>query len=81
MNHRDIWGAIDSFAVEHRLSSSGLARAGGLDPTAFNHSKRWTKHGQEHWPSMRSIAKILAVMGEDFRDFAEYLSPSKKPQE
>jgi len=73
MNHSEIWGAIDSFADAHKLSSSGLARIGGLDPTTFNHSKRWSKCGKQHWPSTQSIAKVLNAMGSDFDDFAKYI--------
>ena len=78
MNHSDIWDAIDSFASAHKMSSSGLARAGGLDATAFNHSKRWTRYGKEHWPSMQSIAKILTSTNSDLKDFAKYVKSDKK---
>ena len=72
MKHNEIWGAIDSFATEHRLSCSGLAKVGGLNPTTFNFSKRWSKYGQERWPSMQSIAKVLSATGADLQDFAKY---------
>jgi len=80
MTHTEIWGAIDSFANAHNMSSSGLARTSGLNPTVFNNNKRWSKCGQEHWPSMRSIAKILDATDEDLGDFAKYLKSNKKPQ-
>jgi len=73
MNHSEIWGAIDSFAMEHRMSCSGLARRGGLNPTTFSQSKRWSKYGQERWPSMQSISKILSATGAEFNDFAKHL--------
>jgi len=72
MNHSEIWSAIDSFAMEHKLSCSGLARASGLNPTTFNHSKRWSKYGQERWPNTHSIAKVLTATGSDFNDFAKF---------
>jgi len=76
MNHSEIWGAIEAFATAHKMSCSGLAKVGGLDPTAFNRSKRWSKYGQERWPSVQSIAKILAATGEDFHEFAKYVKKS-----
>lgn len=59
MTHNQIWYAIDMFAREHGLSCSGLARKCGLDPTTFNKSKRLSVFGQERWPTMSSIAKVL----------------------
>ena len=55
-NHESVWGAIDALAARHRLESSGLAKKAGLDPTAFNPSKR-------HGPSRQAAA--LAVDGVD----------------
>ena len=40
MRHKDIWRGIDQLAAHHGLTPSGLARRAGLDPTAFNPSKR-----------------------------------------
>jgi len=59
MTHNQIWHAIDMFAQEHGMSCSGLARKCGLDPTTFNKSKRLSVFGQERWPTMASIAKVL----------------------
>ena len=59
MTHNQIWHAIDMFARERGLSCSGLARKCGLDPTTFNKSKRLSVFGQERWPTMSSIAKVL----------------------
>ena len=58
MTHTDVWNAIDTFANAHNISCSKLAKMGGLDPTTFNKSKRWSKYGQPRWPSTSSIAKI-----------------------
>ena len=62
MTHHQIWHAIDMFARERGLSCSGLARKCGLDPTTFNRSKRLSVFGQERWPTMSSIAKVLNTM-------------------
>ena len=59
MRHDDIWRALDALAAEHGLSASGLARKAGLDPTAFNPSKRIGADGRARWPSTESVAKVL----------------------
>ena len=74
MRHDDIWRAVDALAAEHGLSPSGLARKAGLDPTAFNPSKRVGSDGRARWPSTESIAKILAATGTDMESFASLVS-------
>jgi phage repressor protein C with HTH and peptisase S24 domain len=69
LSHRAIWDAIDSLAVRHGFTASGLARLAGLDATAFNKSKRVSKDGRERWPSTESIAKVLEATGEGFDAF------------
>jgi phage repressor protein C with HTH and peptisase S24 domain len=73
MTHNEIWTAIESFARDRNMSCSGLAKFGGLDPTTFNRSKRWSRYGQERWPSMQSISKILSATGADIEDLMKYL--------
>lgn len=68
-NHESVWGAIDALAARHRLSPSGLAKKAGLDPTAFNVSKRHGHDGRPRWPSTESIAKVLAATGESVEGF------------
>ena len=70
MKHRDIWRAIDQLAAHHGLTPSGLARTAGLDPTAFNPSKRAAKDGRPRWPSTESLARVLEAVGSGFDDFA-----------
>ena len=74
MTHNDIWHAIDMFAHEHGLSCSGLARFSGLDPTIFNKSKRLSIYGQERWPTMSSIAKILNATHSRPCDFFKFMN-------
>jgi phage repressor protein C with HTH and peptisase S24 domain len=74
MRHNDIWRAIDALAAEHGLSASGLARKAGLDPTAFNPSKRSGADGRSRWPSTESIAKILAATGTEMDAFASLVT-------
>ena len=69
MQHSQIWRAIDALAARRGLSSSGLARAAGLDPTTFNKSKREAPDGRPRWPSTESLARALAAAetrGDDF---------------
>jgi phage repressor protein C with HTH and peptisase S24 domain len=74
MRHDDIWRALDSLAVEHGLSASGLAKRAGLDPTAFNPSKRIGPDGRARWPSTESVAKVLAATGSGIEAFAALVS-------
>lgn len=64
MRHDDIWRALDTLAAEKGLTASGLARKAGLDPTAFNPSKRVSADGRPRWPSTESLAKVLEAVGE-----------------
>jgi phage repressor protein C with HTH and peptisase S24 domain len=79
LSHQTIWEGIDAIARRHGLSPSALAKLAGLDPTAFNPSKRISKDGRERWPSTESIAKILEATGETFDAFVAaagaYLQP------
>jgi phage repressor protein C with HTH and peptisase S24 domain len=68
-NHESVWSAIDAVAMRHGLSASGLAKKAGLDPTAFNPSKRHGSDGRPRWPSTESIAKVLAATGESLEGF------------
>ncbi|HEX9448122.1 MAG TPA: helix-turn-helix transcriptional regulator [Dongiaceae bacterium] len=69
LQHVDVWRGIDRLAAKYGLSASGLARRAGLDPTAFNPSKRITREGRPRWPSTESLSKVLAVTGESFSGF------------
>lgn len=74
LDHSSVWYAIDQLARRNRLSPSALARRAGLDPTTFNKSKRIGGNGKERWPSMESVAKVLAATGNTFDDFAGLIS-------
>ena len=69
LSHSEIWVAIDEMAHRHDLTPSALARLAGLDPTAFNKSKRISRDGRQRWPSTESIAKILEATNESFDNF------------
>jgi phage repressor protein C with HTH and peptisase S24 domain len=74
MRHDDVWRAIDAIAAENGLSASGLARRSGLDPTAFNPSKRIGPDGRARWPSTESVAKVLHATGAGVEAFAALIS-------
>ena len=80
MNHHQIWHAIELFAHDHGLSCSGLARRSGLNPTAFNKSKRFSKYDQPRWPSTWTIAKILSATGASLQDFCKYINNDEKTE-
>ena len=68
LTHQEIWRAIDNLAEKKSLSTSGLAKKAGLDPTSFNKSKRFSPDGKPRWPSMESVAKILDVCDASLSD-------------
>ncbi len=70
MRHSDLWKAIDKLAARHGLSASGLAKRAGLDPTAFNKSKRDGPDGAPRWLSTESLAKTLDAVGATLEEFA-----------
>ena len=61
MTHIGIRNAIDKIAEKMGVSCSGLAKLCGMDPTAFNKSKRVSKYGKPHWPSGNTLSKIASV--------------------
>ncbi|HEV7433623.1 MAG TPA: helix-turn-helix transcriptional regulator [Pseudorhizobium sp.] len=79
LSHETIWRAIDALAERHKLTPSGLARRAGLDPTAFNKSKRHGPDGRLRWPSTESIAKVLDATGASVEQFLSSISPSHSP--
>lgn len=72
----DIWRAIERLAELQGYSLSGLARRAGLDPTAFNRSKRVSPEGKPRWPSTESLARILEVAGMSLSEFAALVESS-----
>jgi phage repressor protein C with HTH and peptisase S24 domain len=79
LSHEKVWAAIDALASQNGLSPSGLARRAGLDPTAFNPSKRVAGDGRPRWPSTESLAKVLAATGEALNTFAARVETPDKP--
>jgi phage repressor protein C with HTH and peptisase S24 domain len=71
--HAQIWAAIDAIAETQGTSVSGLAKKPGLDPTAFNRSKRVGRDGRAHWPSTETLSRVLTVAGMDLRALADII--------
>lgn len=74
LTHDTIWLAIDRLAQSCGYSTSGLAKKAGLDPTAFNRSKRIGPDGKPRWPSTESVARILDATGAQLADFITMIS-------
>lgn len=80
LSHKQLWDAIDALASENGLTASGLAKAAGLDPTAFNKSKRVTRSGRARWPSTESLAKVLDATGSTLDAFFRLVDAGKRPR-
>lgn len=78
LSHEQVWAAIDALAKRHGLTSSGLAKRAGLDPTTFNPSKRFAGDGRPRWPSTESLSKILEATGESVGRFVAGLDPEER---
>ena len=76
LSHQGIWSAIDRLAARNGLSTSGLAKLAGLDPTTFNKSKRIARDGRERWPSTESLAKILEATGDSLDCLLSLMEPA-----
>lgn len=79
LTHAQIWTAIDRLAERAGLSSSGLAKKAGLDPTTYNKSKRITPDGRPRWPSTESVAKSLAATGTSIETFIALINEKARP--
>jgi phage repressor protein C with HTH and peptisase S24 domain len=74
LTHDQIWTALDLLAKKRGMSSSGLAKRAGLDPTTFNRSKRESANGKLRWPSTESIAKVLTATDASLDEFVSLVS-------
>jgi phage repressor protein C with HTH and peptisase S24 domain len=74
--HKNLWAALDALATRHGMTTSGLARAAGLDATTFNKSKRISPDGRLRWPSTESVARALSAVGSNFDEFAGLVAGS-----
>ena len=79
LSHTEIWTAIDALAKRFDMSPSAMAKMAGLDPTAFNRSKRGDGDSRPRWPSTESLAKVLEATGVGFSEFAALTERAPKP--
>lgn len=79
LSHTEIWTAIDALAERFDMSPSAMAKMAGLDPTAFNRSKRGEGDSRPRWPSTESLAKVLEATGVGFSEFAALTERAPKP--
>jgi phage repressor protein C with HTH and peptisase S24 domain len=79
LSHTEIWTAIDALAKRFDMSPSAMAKMAGLDPTAFNRSKRGDGDARPRWPSTESLAKVLEATGVGFSEFAALTERAPKP--
>ncbi len=70
IRHEDLWRALDTLAAEHGMSPSGLARAAGLDATAFTRSNRTGTAGRLRGPSTQSRRRGLSATGASLESFS-----------
>jgi phage repressor protein C with HTH and peptisase S24 domain len=77
LTHGKVWAAIDALARRYGLSPSGLAKRAGLDPTAFNLSKRVTAEGRPRWPTTESLSKVLSATGATIEEFVDLLDSQR----
>jgi phage repressor protein C with HTH and peptisase S24 domain len=78
LTHEQIWTAIDRLAERSGMTTSGLAKRAGLDPTTFNKSKRITPEGRERWPSTESVAKSLAASNSSIDTFVQLIGDNPR---
>lgn len=81
LTHAQIWRGLDRLAQAQGLTASGLARRAGLDPTAFNPSKRQgpPPEARLRWPSTESLTRVLAVCGLSLGQFARLAEDAEEP--
>ncbi len=72
--HLGIWKTLDYIAQNRGLSPSGFAKLSGLDPTAFNMSKRFGADGRPRWPSTETLARALQAAEMTISDFAAIMT-------
>lgn len=80
--HDIIWGVLDKIAERRGISPSRLAITAGLDPTAFNPSRRVANGNTLRFPSLTTLLAVLKVSGMSWHDFADlWVQISLEPKE
>lgn len=78
--HAAVWAVIDQTAARLGVSPSGLAKKAGRDAAAFNKSKRVAADGSRRWPSLETVARVLAIAGMAYGDFGRLVDMQIKHQ-
>lgn len=73
MKQEDVWRGIDRLAYEIGVTPARLARMAGLDQAVFGPTRRIKENGAMRWPSMDSLAKVLAVADISLGEFVNYM--------
>ena len=86
LTHAQIWMALDRLAARSGLTSSGLAKKAGLDPTTFNKSKRTTPDGRLTIEAVPGVGKIdfsiersVAALRADITSFIDRHNADPRP--
>lgn len=69
-----VWHTLDMLARERGFTPSALARAAGLDATAFNPSRRVGAGGAMRWPSLPTLLRVLDVLQVPLVVFAQHIT-------
>jgi two-component system cell cycle response regulator CpdR len=77
--HEALWQGIDRVAERQGWTLSRLATIAGLDATALNRSKRFGTDAKPRWPSMSTIAKLLAATNMPLSEFCRLVETGEEP--
>jgi CheY-like chemotaxis protein len=77
--HEALWGGVERVAARQGWTLSRLAMVAGLDPTALNRSKRFGADGKPRWPSMSTVAKLLAATNIPLSEFCHMVETGDDP--
>lgn len=75
--HETIWATIEAIAKKNNMSLSGLAIAAGMNPTAFNKSKRMSCY-KRRMPTTTTIISIMQACNMDWFQWAKIYQDTKK---
>ena len=79
LSYVEIWKGIDQLAYTKKMSLSAMAQKAGLDPTAFNKSKRVGPDGRKRWLSMESLNKVLNATNTTLDEFIRLTGQNIEP--
>ena len=77
-SHQALWEGVERIAARRGWTLSRLATIAGLDPTALNRSKRFGNDGKPRWPSMATVAKLLAATNITLTEFCRMVESTEE---